>query len=56
MRCLAKHPDQRYQCGQDLSDALLGYLHDAGTHTAERVRAVRPIVSSDEKTTSTPTQ
>ncbi len=56
MRCLAKHPDERYQRGQDLADALLGYLHDAGIHAAERVRTVRAIVSRDEKTTRTPTK
>jgi serine/threonine-protein kinase len=42
MRCLAKSPDDRYQRGQDLSDALLQYLHVAGMHTPERVRTVRP--------------
>jgi serine/threonine-protein kinase len=42
MRCLAKSPDARYQRGQDLSDALLEFLHTQGMHTPERVRAVRP--------------
>jgi hypothetical protein len=56
MRCLAKHPDGRYQRGQDLADALLEYLHGAGLHSAERVRTVRAIVSRDEKTTPRPTK
>jgi serine/threonine-protein kinase len=42
MRCLAKSPDARYQRGQDVSDALLDFLHTVGMHTPERVRAVRP--------------
>ncbi|HLA90094.1 MAG TPA: serine/threonine-protein kinase [Gemmatimonadaceae bacterium] len=41
MRCLRKNPDERHQRGQDLSDALLEYLHGAGVHTPERVRTVR---------------
>jgi serine/threonine-protein kinase len=54
MRCLAKHPDDRYQRGQDLSDALLEYLHRAGAHTPERVRTVRASVSSGAKIEPTP--
>jgi serine/threonine-protein kinase len=59
MRCLAKHPDDRYQRGQDLSDALLDHLHRAGVHTSDRVRTVRTLrtsASRDAKTGTSPTQ
>ena len=42
MRCLVKNPDERFQRGGELSDALLTWLHVAGTNTPERVRTVAP--------------
>jgi serine/threonine-protein kinase len=39
MRCLAKIPAERYQRGDELTDALLGYL--AGTASAAELRAGR---------------
>ena len=59
MRCLAKHPDDRFQRGQDLSDALLDHLHRVGSHTPDRVRTVRTLrtsASRDARTGNSPTQ
>ena len=56
MRCLSKHADDRFQRGQDLSDALLDYLHSAGMHTPERVRTVRAGSSPDSSSQPTPTR
>lgn len=41
MRCLEKNPDDRFQRGHDLSDALLDYLHAVRSATPTHVRAVR---------------
>jgi serine/threonine-protein kinase len=41
MRCLAKHPSDRYQRGNDLADALLGYLQQTGAATTGEHRAAR---------------
>jgi eukaryotic-like serine/threonine-protein kinase len=30
MKCLAKNPDERYQRGNDVADALIGYLAELG--------------------------
>jgi len=54
MRCLSKQPDERYQRGQDLAEALLDFLHDTGAHTAARVRSARTPLSRDDKATKTP--
>jgi serine/threonine protein kinase len=53
MKCLRKNPGERHQRGQDLSDDLLNYLHDAGHNIAERVRTLRPA-ARDEKTQQSP--
>jgi serine/threonine-protein kinase len=42
MKCLLKEPDARYPRGQDLSDALLQWLHESGAYTPDHVRTVRP--------------
>jgi serine/threonine-protein kinase len=36
MRCLAKNPADRYQRGNDVSDALIGYLSQAGAPQPEK--------------------
>ncbi len=45
MRCLAKSPDERYQRGADLADALLGFLVERGApelRLAWRARRASP--------------
>jgi eukaryotic-like serine/threonine-protein kinase len=39
MRCLQKDAAARYQRGDDLADALIGYLHELGAGASELVRA-----------------
>jgi serine/threonine-protein kinase len=40
MRCLAKSPDERYERGSELADALLGYLSQASDAAALRAAGV----------------
>jgi serine/threonine protein kinase len=36
MKCLAKSPDERYQRGNDVADALIAYLSEQGTPSQGR--------------------
>ena len=38
MRCLAKDPAERFQRGNDLADALLGYLRETGVGAGDQLR------------------
>lgn len=42
MRCLAKDPDERYQRGHDLSEAIYAWMHSARVHEPAAARASRP--------------
>ena len=37
MRCLEKNPNQRYERGNDLADALIGFLSGASAHNEFRM-------------------
>jgi hypothetical protein len=46
MRCLEKHPGQRFDRGNDLADALIGFLSGASAHNEFRMaRTARPTAA-----------